>query len=223
MNKENQKLNSTKNRDNIISSGKKILDGKSNSINSKGELITGANSDLDPDSILIAEFQYIQDSAKQANEDRLRIFEFSIANILTFILGVFSISYIDNDFKQLISIPFLLLFLFGIFSLFKLARLRKAWVESAKALNKIKTYYINNSRSDLASAFTFKDDTLPKLNKKNSVGYFMALTLIVFNSVSMSFATYLLINSNMFLVYFTFLFISAIQLVLWEFVLTKQS
>ncbi len=146
----------------MANKNKKILDGKSDAFNNQSKDIKSVSiSDkLDPDSILIAEFQYIQETAKQANEDRLRIFEFSIANILTFIIGIFSINLFDESFRELIAIPFILLFVFGIFSLFKLARLRNAWLESAKALNKIKKYYMDNSLSSLKDAFAFSNDTL---------------------------------------------------------------
>src|SRR5512136_929916 len=99
-----------------------------------------ANANLDPNDILIAEYNYIAQTAFQANEDRARVSNYYfvtaaavIGAILSAKLEAGSAPGVYFGFSGL----FFILSLVGLTILLQLARLRTAWQDSARAMNVI--------------------------------------------------------------------------------------
>lgn len=178
---------------------------------------------LKSDSILIAEFNYAASSASQANEDRIKVFNFFLANIGT-IIAAFAIPNIANSVGYLFfSFLFFLLSIFGFISLLQLVKIRLSWVDSAKAMNQIKDYYVKVlKQEELIKAFRWHTNSVPKANKIWSVAFLIALTLMILNSLAfvggMTFLTfqYLGQTSNLFLLAVTtFIVMLIAQFLIW--------
>lgn len=139
---------------------------------------------LDPNEILVAEYNYAKEMAFQANEDRIRIYSFYIASIGTLIASGIIADSRSRDHAALWSLVFLTLSFWGFISLLKLARLRIAWLEAARVMNKIKEYYIDRLETQkLESAFLWTNKTLPKQDKVWTVSFLTSLIIIIFNLV----------------------------------------
>ncbi len=137
---------------------------------------------LSPDTILEAEFGYIAATATQAYEDRAKVATFYFVSVGSLIAAIFSAQLFESDLAgetlQNIYLSFCVLFAFltvlGYLTIAQLARLRTAWMDSVKAMNRIKTYYIENIGTDLASAFLWTDENAPRGYKTGSVANFLA-------------------------------------------------
>jgi predicted lipid-binding transport protein (Tim44 family) len=131
------------------------------------------------DELLAAEFEYIAQTATQANEDRARVSSFYLIAVGSLVAALFSTQLFDTDkftetVKLMFSGLFILLTLLGISTIMQLARLRTAWYESMLALNQIKEFAMKQN-PELTSAFRWTSKTLPPKHKKNSVSYYQAL------------------------------------------------
>ncbi|RPH57340.1 MAG: hypothetical protein EHM81_11730, partial [Chloroflexi bacterium] len=100
---------------------------------------------LDPDQILIAEYNYIAQTAFQSNEDRARVASFYLVSFSSFIAAILTYQFniapgqqgwVRWGFAGLFSA----LTLLGLLTLLQLARLRSAWFDSIQAMNRIKDY-----------------------------------------------------------------------------------
>lgn len=131
------------------------------------------------DELLAAEYQYIAQTANQANEDRARVSSFYLIAVGSLFAGLFGTQFFDtNSPSQTVSIMFgglfVLLTLLGVSTIMQLARLRAAWHESMLAMNQLKDFMISQN-SDLSQAFRWKTSTLPSKYKMNSVSYYQAV------------------------------------------------
>ena len=126
--------------------------------------------------IVAAEYEYIAQTAFQAQEDRARVTTFYLVSIGS-LFGAFFGTKLDAKTATLTYVAFASLFLFlsyfGLITLKQLIRLRKAWFESAKAMNQIKDFLIAQNK-DLEKAFRWKSTTLPDMYKPTSVAYLLA-------------------------------------------------
>ena len=137
---------------------------------------------LNADTILGAEFGYIAATATQAYEDRARVATFYFVSVGSLIAAIISAQLFQTesgrDTLQNIYLAFCALFSFltvlGYLTIAQLARLRTAWMDSVMAMNRIKTYYINNIGTDLGSAFLWTDEVAPKGYKPGSVANYLA-------------------------------------------------
>ena len=137
---------------------------------------------LSQDTILQAEFEYIARTATQTNEDRSKGATFYFVSVGSLIAAIFSAQLFETDrtgeILQNIYLAFCVLFLFltvlGYLTIAQLARLRTAWMESIRAMNRIKTYYIENTGTDLVSAFLWTNDVAPEGYKPGSVANYLA-------------------------------------------------
>jgi len=137
---------------------------------------------LTADTILEAEFGYIAATATQAYEDRARVATFYFVSVGSLIAAIISAQLFQTDRGREtlhnIYLAFCVLFAFltilGYLTIAQLARLRTAWMDSVKAMNRIKTYYIDNIGPDLGSAFLWTDDVAPKGFKPGSVANYLA-------------------------------------------------
>lgn len=131
------------------------------------------------DELLAAEYQYIAQTANQANEDRARVSSFYMLAVGSLIAALLGTQFIESGlFTPAINIVFCVLFLLltmlGTSTILQLARLRGAWYEAMLALNQIKTFAIRENEA-LAGAFRWNTTTLPPKYKPSSVSYYQAM------------------------------------------------
>lgn len=137
--------------------------------------------------LLAAEYNYIAQTANQANEDRARVSSFYLIAVGSLLAALFSTQFVDSGVPmQTINIMFgglfTLLTLLGISTIMQLARLRSAWYESMLAMNQIKDFMIGE-HPELSPAFRWKTGTLPAKYKANSVSYYQAMEVAVIGGV----------------------------------------
>ena len=142
---------------------------------------------LDPNGILVAEFNYIAQTAFQAHEDRARVWQYYLATVGTFVIARFGTTGVRSERVNLIrmafGVAFVMLAMVGYLTLRQLIRLRGAWIESARAMNQIKDFYAD--RLDLAPAFRWRTTTLPKAGKKDSLAFMLALTVMLVDTFAL--------------------------------------
>lgn len=139
------------------------------------------------DELLAAEFDYIAQTALQANEDRARVSSFYLVAVGSLVAAMFSTQLFDPNFlTSTVNIMFgglfLLLTLLGTSTIMQLARLRMAWYESMLAMNQIKDYMISENKS-LAKAFRWKMTSLPAKYKRDSVSYYQAFEVALISGL----------------------------------------
>ena len=146
------------------------------------------------DELLAAEFNYIAQTAIQANEDRARVSSFYLIAVGSLVAAMFGAQYIDSTFLSidvnvLFSGLFLLLTLMGTSTIMQLARLRSAWYESALAMNQLKDYMMSQNKT-LNQAFRWKTSTLPGKYKKDSISYYQALEVALISGLMLGAAVF---------------------------------
>ncbi len=138
---------------------------------------------LDPDEILTAEFQYIAQTAFQANEDRARVTNFYLVTLGGFIAALVGSQLPNLPVPQVywaFAAGSAILFLASVLALLQLVRLREAWFDSVAAMNRIKGYYQERLPGfELGRAFAWSAGTLPAKYKPWSVGFLLALQVAV--------------------------------------------
>ncbi|GAB4539080.1 MAG: hypothetical protein Fur002_03530 [Anaerolineales bacterium] len=144
------------------------------------------NKKLDGDKMLQAEFNYIANTAFQANEDRSRVISFYFVSTASLVAAILSAQFSSQQ-TQSVSLGFALLFavltLLGALTLAQLARLRSAWHESAQAMNQIKNYYIELN-PPIAAAFKWRMEQIPPTDKPYSIANIMALEVTLLGGVT---------------------------------------
>lgn len=154
------------------------------------------------ESILVAEYEYIAQTAFQAHEDRARVTTFylvSVGSLFGAFLGVQNIESVDTFAYIVLAGLFLFLSAFGLLTLLQLARLRKAWFSSTNAMNHIKKF-ISKRNNGFEKAFLWNNESLPDLYKKESVAYLMALQVSMLGAITfgaMIFYVMLAFNQNL--------------------------
>ena len=142
---------------------------------------------LDPNEILIAEYNYIAQTAFQANEDRARVSTFYMVTLGSLVAAILSSQFITFNLPGAywaFAVLFTLVSSIGILTLLQLVRLRQAWLDSALAMNQIKDFYIQNIRNvNLEGAFRWKAATLPKKYKLWSISFLLALQVALLGGV----------------------------------------
>ncbi|MSP13884.1 MAG: hypothetical protein EXR62_13125 [Chloroflexi bacterium] len=143
---------------------------------------------LDPNYILTAEFSYIAQTAFQANEDRARVSNYY------FVAAAAAVGAILNAKLEGITpvgvywgfaAVFGVLSGIGFLTLLQLARLRSAWTESARAMNKIKEYYQKHyPQANLQEAFAWTTATLPKWDSRSSIAFLLAASILFIDTVT---------------------------------------
>ena len=146
--------------------------------------------------ILTAEYEYIADTASQANEDRARVASFYLIAVGSLVAALFSTQLLDNDsniktLSLLFSGLFFVLTLLGTITVAQLARLRAAWYESVLALNQIKEYAIGQEK-DIARAFRWRAGSMPPLYKINSISYQQTVEVALLSGLTFGAAIYFL-------------------------------
>jgi hypothetical protein len=148
------------------------------------------------DELLAAEYNYIAQTAAQANEDRARVSSFYLIAVGSLVAALFGTQLFDSDkFTQAVKIMFgglfVLLTLLGASTIMQLARLRSAWYESMLAMNQLKAFAMNQN-PELKNAFRWKLETLPAKYKTGSVSYYQAFEVALIGGLMFATATFFL-------------------------------
>jgi len=150
-----------------------------------------------PEEFLAAEFEYIANSAFQANEDRSKAASFFLVAVGSLVAAIFGINLPDTfgTVKPvvyfLLSGLFMLLTALGVLTLLQLVRLRLAWYAAAQAMNQMKDFFIAQD-ARLREAFPWRTDTLPPVTKKNSIAFLIAQEVAIISSLTAGAAAYFL-------------------------------
>jgi hypothetical protein len=137
---------------------------------------------LDPNEILSCEFEYAAQAAMQANEDRVRVFNYYLVTAGTVIAAVALAETTTSGQLTVFALLFAGLAVLGVLFGMQLVKLRLAWTESVRAMCQIKEHYATHAgSSELASAFRWSAKTIPAPGKKWSVAFLMALTVMLFS------------------------------------------
>ena len=148
------------------------------------------------DELLAAEYDYIAQTAAQANEDRARVSSFYLIAVGSLVAALFGTQFFDEgsfnaSAKIMFSGLFFLLTMLGISTIMQLARLRAAWYESMMAMNQMKDFAITQ-RPELAGAFRWKTSTLPSKYKPSSVSYYQAIEVSLIGGLVFATAVFFL-------------------------------
>ena len=151
---------------------------------------------LDFDELLAAEYDYIAQTANQANEDRARVSSFYLIAVGSLLAAMFGTQLFDPGFYSrsvnlMFSGLFILLTLLGTSTIMQLARLRAAWYDSAQAMNQLKDFMVRQNES-LADAFRWTTDTLPPRYKTASVSYYQAVEVALIGGLMFGASTFFL-------------------------------
>ncbi len=150
------------------------------------------------DELLAAEFEYIADTANQANEDRARVSSFYLVAVGSLVAALFGTQFFDQSslansrtINFMFSGLFALLTLLGGSTILQLARLRAAWHESMLAMNQLKDFMVSQN-PELDKAFRWKTSTLPSKYKVNSVSYYQAVEVALIGGLMFGAAVFFL-------------------------------
>ncbi len=155
------------------------------------------NAELNANDILIAEFEYARETASQAMDDRHKMVNYFLLIVGLFLNAI--VAFLKGEFDQSTLLPpnlskivlsglLFTLFLIGVLYLLKLIRLRLAWYDSAKCMNRIKDYY-DTKLSDLElkkTAFRWTSETLQdfKLHKVDTIFCYSAILILFIDSLA---------------------------------------
>jgi hypothetical protein len=141
----------------------------------------------DANQILIAEYQYLAQTAFQVNEDRARVAVFYLSAVGGLAVAIISgqeIARSTPDVAWAFVTLFLVLSASGLLTLLQLVRLRQAWFESVLALNRIKEYFIEHAESDtLALAFAWRNHTLPRRFKISTLSFLYVIQVAILSGL----------------------------------------
>lgn len=137
--------------------------------------------------IVNAEFTYIAQTAFQANEDRARAWQYFFVTFGTLIAALLS-SQIEGINQRQLYLTFVVIFgllaVLGLITILQLARLRQAWLESARAMNQIKARLVAGDPA-LAAYFRWTNETLPAPFKPRSFGFLQAVEVALLSGLAL--------------------------------------
>jgi hypothetical protein len=149
---------------------------------------------LDPGPMLQSEYTYISQTAFQANEDRARVTTFYLVNLGGLVAALVSSqlsSALQPEVELLFGVLFLILSFSGLLTILQLVRLRIAWREAARAMNKIKDYYVRHLPAlKLDQAFGWNTHSLPPAFKASSISFLLAIQVSILSGISLAAAVY---------------------------------
>jgi hypothetical protein len=144
---------------------------------------------LDASDILGWEFEYARITASEAMQDRHTMVNFYLLAVGVVASGVVAVLGQDAGLPKAAG-TVLLWLLCGVGWLYflKLVRLRQAWHDSARTMNRIKEFYIQHAREfdqeELRSAFRWQAHTLPPPDKPWTVYFYSAVLIGLLDSVA---------------------------------------
>ena len=144
-----------------------------------------------PEEFLAAEFDYIANSAFQANEDRSKAASFFLVSVGSLVAAIFGAQLLNGTAEQLViayrSLAglFFVLTLLGGLTVAQLARLRLAWLEAARAMNQMKDFVAAHHQGlNLQQAFRWRSETLPSKFKANSISFYSAMEVTLLSALT---------------------------------------
>lgn len=153
---------------------------------------------IELDELLASEFDYIAQTAAQANEDRARVSSFYLVAVGSLVAALFGTQFSNIELTQTFSLMFsglfILLTLLGTSTVMQLARLRAAWHESMLAMNQIKDFAMSQNK-ELVKAFRWKTSTLPSKYKKGSVSYYQAIEVSLISGLMFGASVFFLLQA----------------------------
>ncbi|MGH7450271.1 MAG: hypothetical protein ACRENG_02925 [bacterium] len=160
----------------------------------KPGLPSDGNSCEVPHMILIAEFEYLANAAQQANEDRAKVVQYYFMVLGALAGSVVGLREIPPTYLQwaygVLTLIFLVLTVFGVFTVRQLIGLRLAWLEYSLAMDKIKEYYIDRfSNAGLPAAIRLRANKLPLAYQSGTISHLLALTIFLINALSLIIAS----------------------------------
>jgi hypothetical protein len=139
--------------------------------------------------ILGWEFEYARTTASEAMRDRHTMINFYLLIVGILASGVLAALGGDTNLPN-VTETVLLWLLCGIGWLYflKLIRLRQAWRDSAKTMNRIKDFYIQRAKefdqAELRQAFRWQSHTLPAPDKPWTIFFYSAMLIGLLDSVA---------------------------------------
>jgi len=150
---------------------------------------------LNPDEMLQKEYEYITQTAFQANEDRSKVTSFYFVSVGSFVAAILGTQF--EQPQKMVAFAFFILFLIltfmGALTIAQLARLRAAWHESAEAMNQIKEFYIQH-HPEIEPAFKWQTRQIPPTNKPNSIANLIAIEVAMLSALTTGAAIYFLLS-----------------------------
>lgn len=147
---------------------------------------------LNIEDILKAEYDYIANTAFQANEDRARVSTFYFVSVGSLVAAILGTQFAADNMRG-VAVPFALVFAvmtgLGALTLAQLARLRAAWHESAQAMDQLKDFYLKR-HPEIEPAFKWRGGTIPPTDKPNSIANLIALEVRLLGSLTSAAAVY---------------------------------
>lgn len=144
-----------------------------------------------PEEFLSAEFEYIANSAFQANEDRSKIASFFLVSVGSLVAAILGTQFLNGTPEKLLiayrSLAglFLVLSILGTLTVAQLARLRLAWHEAAQAMNQMKDYVADQYQGiNLKKAFRWRTKTLPEKFKLDSISFYNMLEVALLSALT---------------------------------------
>ena len=143
---------------------------------------------LDPDEILRAEFRYASETSLQANSDRAQV----VNLFLILVGGVGSIALALSQLAPgegvqlppaVYAVVFFIVGLLGLFTIFKLIRLRQAWHDSVLTMNRIKDFYLAHY-PELAPAFRWRTDTISRPELVGTITFNLSVLVALIDSAA---------------------------------------
>jgi len=150
---------------------------------------------LDTGEILKAEYDYIANTAFQANEDRARVSSFYLVSVGSVVAAIFGTQVAPESLKGValpLAILFAVLTVLGRLTIAQLARLRAAWHESAQAMNQLKDFYLEHY-PEIAPAFKWRGGSIPPTDKPNSIANLIAMEVALLSGLTAASSAYFLL------------------------------
>ncbi len=178
---------------------------------------------LNTEDLLRSEYEYIANTAFQANEDRARVSSFYFISVGSLVAAILGTQFAADNLKS-VAIPFALLFAvmtgLGALTLAQLARLRAAWHESIEAMNQLKGFYLQH-HPEIEPAFKWRGGTIPPTDKPNSIANLIALEVRLLGTLTAGAAVYFVLLALGGLLWWNWLMVAASLIVaylwLWKY------
>lgn len=146
--------------------------------------------------LLLRDYDYIRDTAKQAMNDRHTMVNYFLlitgASATIIAASLKEVDIQQGQIKHILAGVALIINFVGWIYFMHIVRLRQAWHGSALAMNQIKEFFIQNGRvpDEIArSAFLWDTKFVPGAGKKSNVFYYSTMLISFISSLAIVFAS----------------------------------
>ncbi|MDQ6985826.1 MAG: hypothetical protein Q9M91_06665 [Candidatus Dojkabacteria bacterium] len=155
-----------------------------------------ASDELRRMELMKLEFDYAKESSINAQQDRLTLVNFYIGLYAGFSTLSFGVSEILSNEKisNILPVAFVGLGLISYVFILQLVRLRQAWIESVRVMNRIKSYFLERD-SSLRNYIIWNTESIPKAEKFKTLNYLSAILIAVMGGAAISMGI-LIANGN---------------------------